>query len=193
MTSKKTILRIDQVLSLIPEEEFTQMLDEFRCPRNHDIERFLTESALEFTRKKVSITYLVFGDTIDELLGFYSIGLKVIDLDKVNVSKSKLKKVQRLATRDGQADSYFAPAYLIAQLAKNFNSEMNKRLSGGELLGLAAKTIEDAVEIVGGTTVILEASPNEKLLDFYHHNRFTVFGERTTGEGDRLVQLLRTL
>ncbi|MBR0150596.1 MAG: hypothetical protein IJP89_04465 [Synergistaceae bacterium] len=34
-------------------------ISSFTCPKNHDIERFLKNNAVEFTKKQQSVTYLV--------------------------------------------------------------------------------------------------------------------------------------
>ena len=47
-------------------------ISDFTCPRNPDVERFLKNSAVEFTKKSQSVMYLVFSSEDEEkLLTFY--------------------------------------------------------------------------------------------------------------------------
>ena len=43
------------------EEDLIQILSEFSCEKNPDVERFLKKNAIEFTKKNQSVTYLVFS------------------------------------------------------------------------------------------------------------------------------------
>ena len=42
------------------EETLVQLLSEFSCPLNPDVERFLKEQAIDFAKKHQAVTYLVF-------------------------------------------------------------------------------------------------------------------------------------
>ena len=44
----------------IGEESLYDLLSDFSCPKNLDVEYFLLHNAIEFTKKDQSITYLVF-------------------------------------------------------------------------------------------------------------------------------------
>lgn len=44
----------------IGEESLYDLLSDFSCPKNPDVEYFLLHNAIEFTKKDQSITYLVF-------------------------------------------------------------------------------------------------------------------------------------
>ena len=41
------------------EEDLIQILSEFSCEKNPDVERFLKKSSIEFTKKNQSITYII--------------------------------------------------------------------------------------------------------------------------------------
>ena len=41
------------------EEDLIQILSEFLCEKNPNVERFLKKSSIEFTKKNQSITYIV--------------------------------------------------------------------------------------------------------------------------------------
>lgn len=43
----------------IGEADLQAAISDFTCPKNPDVERFLKNSAIEFTKKSQSVTYLV--------------------------------------------------------------------------------------------------------------------------------------
>ena len=89
------------------------------------------------------------------------------------------------------------PAYLIAQLGKNFANGANKRLAGEELLEMAWSKIEELEYQIGGCVTFLETYDEENLLNFYKKNRFQRFDTRqivsSEEEKYKLVQFLRVL
>lgn len=69
----------------IGEDELYEMLSDFSCPDNPDVEHFLLHNAIEFTKKDQSITYLVFNAADASIAGYFSLTVKPI-----SVSASKL-------------------------------------------------------------------------------------------------------
>ena len=60
-----TVFNIREYLSVrddkdLGEEELQELLSEFSCEKNPDVEKFLKQRSLEFTKKNQSVTYLVF-------------------------------------------------------------------------------------------------------------------------------------
>ena len=104
------------------------------------------------------------------------------------------KKLSRLSALDDDG-VYNIPAYLIAQLGKNFQAGLNDTISGNELLSLAMEQILLMQHSVGGVLCVLECENNEKLLNFYcTQNHFVEFGTRKTKSSDKnLLQLLKTI
>ena len=52
------------------EDKLKQLLSEFSCPLNPDVERFLKEQAIIFTKKHQAVTYLVLSLKDAELLWY---------------------------------------------------------------------------------------------------------------------------
>ena len=179
------------------EPELVRTISEFSCPPNTDVEFFLKNSAIEFTKKSQSVTYLVFSVDDKELLGYFSLALKPLTVKGETVSNTTKRKLLRISELDESSDTYNMSAYLIAQLGKNYTDGANTRITGKELVELAWTVIEDAQYILGGIVVFLEAENEDKLLAFYKANRFSQFDTRqTTSDTDEpheLVQLLRLL
>ena len=179
------------------EDDLVQILSEFSCERNSDVERFLKNSAIEFTKKNQSVTYLVFSVEDGELLGYFTIALKPLTVRGEAVSNTVKRKLLRISELDEETQTYTMSAYLIAQLGKNFANGADKRITGEELLEAAWNKIEEIQYRAGGVVTFLEANNEDKLLDFYKDNRFQKFDTRQTvsnnEEPHELVQLLRLL
>ncbi len=179
------------------EDELRQILSEFSCPMNPDVERFLKYSSIEFTKKNQSVTYLVFSVADGKLLGYFTLALKPLTVRGETVSNTVKRKLLRVSELDKKSDTYTMSAYLIAQLGKNYSEKDGKMITGAELLGLAWDKIKAMQYMFGGMVTFLEAENEEKLLSFYRENRFSQFDTRQTAsdaeESHELVQLLRLL
>ena len=179
------------------EDELLQILSEFSCPLNPDVERFLKYSSIEFTKKNQSVTYLVFSVADGKLLGYFTLALKPLTVRGETVSNTVKRKLLRVSELDKKSDTYTMSAYLIAQLGKNYSENDGKMITGAELLGLAWDKIKATQYMFGGMVTFLEAENEEKLLSFYRDNRFSQFDTRQTAsdaeEAHELVQLLRLL
>ena len=179
------------------EPMLARVLSGFSCPKNPDVERFLKKSAVEFTKKSQSVTYLVFSVESKELLGYFPLALKPLSVRGETVSNTMRKKLLRISELDEDSDTYTMSAYLIAQLGKNYTNGLNNKITGRELIELAWAVIEDAQYMLGGIVTFLEAENEEKLLSFYRDNRFSQFDTRqtisNTEESHELIQLLRLL
>ena len=179
------------------EDELLQILSEFSCPMNPDVERFLKHSSIEFTKKNQSVTYLVFSVADGKLLGYFTLALKPLTVRGETVSNTVKRKLLRISELDKKSDTYTMSAYLIAQLGKNYSENDGKMITGAELLELAWDKIKATQYMFGGMVTFLEAENEEKLLSFYRNNRFSQFDTRQTAsdaeESHELVQLLRLL
>lgn len=200
-TDKFLVINIRQYLNSdnpkLGEDKLIQELSEFSCPQNSDIEHFLKKSAIEFTKKNQSVTYLVFSLSSMALVGYFTIALKPLTVRGEKVSNTIKRKIMRVSEFDSQTQTYTMSAYLIAQLGKNYTNGGNKEITGAELLELAWNVIEDMQYMGGGMVVFLEANDEESLLSFYQDNKFRQFDTRLTASDatnqHELVQLLRLL
>lgn len=197
-----TIINIREYLALGSDEDvgepaLIRMLSDFSCPKNPDVEGFLKNNAIEFTKKNQSVTYLVFSNDESELIGYFSIALKALTVRGETVSNTVKRKLLRISELDASSQTYTMSAYLIAQLGKNFANDRNDKISGAELLELAWTVIEEMQYMGGGTVAFLEANNDEKLIKFYNENQFSQFDTRQTvsknKEPHEHIQLLRLL
>ena len=181
----------------IGEADLQEAISDFSCPRNPDVEHFLKNNAIEFTKKNQSVTYLVLSNEDGMLVGYFTIALKPITVNANRMSNTVKRKLQRISKQDEDTGTYTAAAFLIAQLGKNFTNRMNERISGEELLDVAWTVVKEIQYAVGGMVSFLEADRKEKLLEFYRKNGFREFDvkivEDSNGNSHELVQLLRLM
>lgn len=142
ITDKFFAINIRKYLALGDDQEagepaLVKLLSGFSCPKNPDVERFLKKSAIEFTKKNQSVTYLVFSKDNGEMLGYFTLALKPLTVRGETVSKTTKRKLLRISELDKNSDTYTMSAYLIAQLGKNYTSGRNKEISGNALIELA--------------------------------------------------------
>ena len=88
----------------IGEESLYDLLSDFSCPENPDVECFLLHNAIEFTKKDQSITYLVFDAEDASLVGYFSLTVKSISVRASNISKTMAKKLSRVSILDDLFD-----------------------------------------------------------------------------------------
>ena len=195
-------VNIREYLALGNDEEagepaLAELLSGFYCPKNPDVEQFLKKSAIEFTKKNQSVTYLVVSAEDVRLLGYFTLALKPLTVRGETVSNTMKRKLLRISELDEKSDTYTMSAYLIAQLGKNFSESGGTEITGAELLKLAWDKIKEIQYLGGGVVTFLEAENEERLLSFYRDNRFSQFDTRQTAsdtdEPHELVQLLRLL
>lgn len=62
------------------EDKLLQFLSEFSCPLTADVELFLKQQSIEFTKKHQAVTYLVLSLEDAELLGWSAVLFAVISI-----------------------------------------------------------------------------------------------------------------
>ncbi len=199
--SKYTVFNIREYLNGqnggLGEDDLRQVLSEFSCEKNPDVEKFAKEQSIEFAKKQQSVTYLVFSTEDAEFVGYFAITIKPITINAEPFSNTTKKKLARVSELNEQNHTYNLAAYLIAQLGKNYNNGANERIKGEELLGLAIKQVQKLQYLAGGMVVFLETSNEEKLLSFYKEKGFQQFDSRLSEsaghEPHELIQLLKIL
>ncbi len=179
------------------EDKLVQLLSEFSCPLNPDVERFLKQQSIEFAKKHQAVTYLVLSLEDAELLGYFSITIKPLVVKAEPFSNTAKRKLARFSEINKSEQTYNLAAYLIAQLGKNYNDNAKGRITGEELLEAAIRQTQILQYQAGGMVTFVEAGNNEKLLSFYENYGFKQFDTRQTtsseAEPHELVQLLRLL
>lgn len=178
-----TVFSIPALLDLVGEEVTGNMLSTFSCVScgkqlNEEVENFVKNSAIEFYKRKMSVTYVV-NDEDDRLAGIFTLTHKAIDIPAADMSNAQKKKIQRFALLDEEMGVFRASAHLIAQFGKNYAVNDGMSVRGTELMECAMSVLHDAQEMVGGGLVYLECEEdNEKAYDFYVKCGFKEFDRR---------------
>lgn len=188
-------VNILDMIKAIGEEELQFILSEFYCPKNPEIEEFVRKNAIEFAKRKMSITYLVV-DGEGRIMGIFTLTQKAVQLVDRGLTGAVRKKIQRHARLDEATESYMLSAFLIAQFGKNYQYEESKALTGNELMDMTIITLKEIQRQIGGGVVYLECEDNPKLLSFYQNNenRYQIFGERySVGDSVKYIQLMKII
>lgn len=178
------------------EQMLLETISGYECPLNLNVERFLKEQAIEFTKKNQSVTYLVFSNEDAALVGYFVLTAKPIEVKKDIFSKTMQKKISRVSEFNQEHQKFHLSAYLIAQFGKNFTDGVNNRITGKELMQIAIDKVRELQYMLGGMVTFIEAERNNKLLDFYkEQNRFKEFDTRKANSinGSQLVQMVGLL
>lgn len=193
MNEYSTVNILD-MMDAIGEDALTGILSNFTCPMNKEIETFVRKNAIDFAKRKVSITYLIVNNATGEIISIFSLTHKALEINGSMLSNTYKKRLERYAQIDKGSGIYTASAFLIAQFGKNYAVEQPEDWSGIRLMEKTFETLVKVQHQIGGGIVFLECEDKPKLLEFYQnsHNNFRVFDERNS-ESDNTTykQLIR--
>lgn len=169
---KPDVKNILDVIELRGEDRLKQLLSLFSCPVNPSIENFIRNRAIDFARRKISITYLVNDPYDGQLLGFVTLAHKALLIPREGLSNTLRKRIERYAKFDKPTNSYMTSAFLVAQLGKNFGIDNGKRISGTELLKIANDILTDIQRRIGGGIIYLTARTLARSFSFTARRSF---------------------
>lgn len=179
--NRYAVVQIEDLERAQGPELVSRVVSGFRCPKNAEVETFLHRQALPFTRKHVSITYLVFGGAAPDLVGYFSLTHKPLAIPEAALSRTQRKRMDQYCRADGSCGSYLVSAFLVAQFGKNYALPQERRISGEELMSLVLELLRAEQRRIGGQVVFLEhEKDNTFLRSFYETNGFHSFGHRTS-------------
>lgn len=93
-------VNIQDMLKAIGEEELLNLLSDFSCPLNQEVEDFVRNKSLDFVKKKLSVTYLVMrklGNGQAVLSGIFTLAHKAVEVTNTNISGAVRRKLSRYA------------------------------------------------------------------------------------------------
>lgn len=153
-------------------EAFQKFLkSHFSCPKNKDVEHFITSKAIGFDIHNFSKTYLM----IDEnkgVVAYFTLAIK-----NTKTSKTFLKKkINRFYKGEDLT------AFLIAQIGKNESIKDNP-IKLKDILDEIFFLLKKANKVIGVSAVILEYdSQNEKLKKLYEDQGFALINIKNEEE-----------
>ena len=197
------LVNLKDLVEQVGEERTKEVLSDFCCPLNADVEYFLRHKAVEFAKQGLSQTHLVFTPYKGNVtfVGYFTLANKGIIINRKTIPNANWRRrIKRFAIQSDLDGGYYVSAPLIGQLGKNFKEERNKLITGDELLKLATDKVHVIQMALGGKLVYLECEDKPQLLSFYDSNGFVNFGhrdlekdERDRQSGQYLVQMLKYL
>lgn len=185
-------LSLVKLLNFYGEDKMKFVLSDFVSNKNKDVEHFIHQNAIPFTKQRIAMTYLVFSDELSpQLVGFYTFANKFVTIPSSNISNSFKKRISKFTQFDNELNRYLISMPLIAQLGKNNSSNLTQSITGNRLLKYAYDKVESAQLIIGGKTTYIECPSIAKLYDFYSSNKFVRFNERIITDQQNLVQMIK--
>ena len=166
-------ITLSELLKYDTEENIkNKFLNNFKSLENNDIEKFLHNRAIEFEKKSVSTTHLVFNNK--KLVGYLSLSNKSLILSKERFEKLSNSRKKKLM-QSGQIleNGHLAVnSYLIGQLGKNYNLAKEEQIplclpSSVTLVSFGFNLLLEVKKIMTARYVWLECENSEKLINFY--------------------------
>ena len=193
------LINLINLINEIGEDNSKNILSNFSCPLNKDLEHFLHYNAIIFSKQRLAATYLVFSSYKDKptLIGYFTIATKVVNIKRTAMSSRMRNRISKFSQYNNDTKVYTISSPLIAQLGKNFKNGINKLITGDELLKLACDKVKEIQMLSSGKITYLECENVEKLINFYTSNGFFQFDKRqldrdeTNLKGEYLIQLLK--
>lgn len=188
------------LLAELGEERTSEILSAFECPLNPDVQSFLREKAILFSKHGYASTYLVFasyqGNVV--LIGYYALAMKAVVIKGSLLSSQWRGRLRRFAFYDSDLKQFTLSLPLIGQLGKNYAHHYDRLISGDDLLGIACETVREIQLMSSGKMVYLECEDVLPLTSFYERNGFFRFANRNL-DGDEcdlsqtpyLVQMIK--
>lgn len=193
------MLNVSNILEMINEEgeDKVQIILSSFISDNDGVEQFIQNKAIEFAKKKWSITYLVSDDETKELLGIFTLAIKAANINpSINISNRIIRKVKEFSINgeEIQTQGIISTAYLLAQFGKN--SKYKKRIKGETLLKEALKVLKELQTKAGGRLLWLECEEtNSRALNFYKNENmgFKKFNTRHDKESNiTYIQMIKS-
>ena len=188
------VVNIVDLISSVGEDEVRSALEEFQCTQNPEIEFFLKSNAVDFAKRKISVTHLIL-DNNGQIAAYFTLTHKPANISAESLSKSSIKTLSRYAVLDKDSNSFNISAFLIAQFGKNSSYKGNRSISGNKMMDFCFEILETVQKQVGGGIVFLECENKKPLLNFYQNenNNFRIYGERfSEAENTKYIQLLKS-
>ena len=190
-------INILDMMKMYGENSCKTVLSTFMCPLNLDVGDFIHNKAVEFSRQRIAITFLVFKETETNsaFVGYYTLANKFVSIASAHLSKTLQKKIAKFSQYDDSLERFMVSMPLIAQLSRNFNPDLPFNIAWADLLFMALQRVLDVEYLIGGKTVYIECNNHPKLLDFYSASSFLAFDKRnkqgSVDENDVLIQILK--
>ena len=181
----RTISLYDLINQKVGEKAIKEILSDFSCPLNEDVDYFIHYKAYDFERVGLARTYLVYALIDDKpiLVAFYSLGQSNVVISE-DLSKNMKKKIFGTTYPIGKN----IKTLLIGQLSKNFYNGYNQYIAGDILMGLVFEKIKEIHLLFPSVVIHIDGRNDIHLKRFYEKMGFQLFKEN----GDMLIYFMPT-
>lgn len=152
--SNYQVINILDMIESVGEDEVKSILSDFSCKRNPEIENFVRKNAVDFAKKKMSVTYIVVDDT-ESICAIFTLTHKAIEITNKNLSNTMRKRIQRHSRLDESTGSFNVSAFLIAQFGKSDTKTSEENISGNALMDFTFEVLTAVQHDIGGGLVYL--------------------------------------
>lgn len=191
-------IKLTDLINKIGEGETYNLLADFSCSKEKDVEYFIKKKAIPFElmhKARTSLLCYIGEDKSEfEIIAYYSLAIKPFNLD--GISQTKQKSIRGGALPRGKKDNNIS-AILIGQLGRNDNSKVY--LSSNALFAELFKSIHQVNVHIGTRIVYLECHDNQKLREIYTEKGFQVLKDKAgvpiinkSGNDEYLVFIMTT-
>lgn len=172
------------------EDKVRTILNTFDCKKNLEVENFVRSKAIDFAKKKVTITHLLTDET--DVLAMFALTHKAIDIKSGSLTHSFEKRLAKYVPPENDGLTYKASGFLLAQFGKNYGVNNGKSITGNEIMNSVFEVVRNVQHEVGGRLLYLECENKKRLLDFYQNenNGFKCFDERFSKEENLVYEQL---
>ena len=190
-TSRYYCLSIFELMDDYDKDGIGRLLTDFKCTPNSEIEKFLHNNSYDFSVKYQAITYLIYSNETDNIVGYFSLSVKPIIIKSDNLSNRSLNKILRISDFDEENKTVNPAAYLVAQLGKNDGAD----ISIDDIFEIIDIVVNKIQKSCGGVVEFLESENEEKLINMYQSKGFKTFNIRKSksGEDRKLIQMYRLI
>ena len=174
-----TVWRIDKLAKKVGDRVLSSTLAQFSIPLNKEVEDFIRNKALQATKLKSSITYVLVDEDIAEVIGYFTLLVKPFIIPASCLSSTNRRLISRFSEVNEETGNYTASVFLLAQIGKNYAIQRQYQVSGRDLLEVALDKLRAAQDLIGGKLVLIERETERmKLHDFYKANGFKSWNSR---------------
>ena len=116
------IINLKDIYNELGENDTKELLKKFSCPLNKDVESFLRDKSIEFSKQDIARTYIVMSSYKQEnvIVGYFAITNKSTIVKSSILSKTKRKRFLKYANYDNEFKGYHIALPLIGQIGKNY-------------------------------------------------------------------------
>ena len=191
---KSETISLQELREKLKDDEFIRekILKTFRSIDRNSIEDFLHNKAIDFEKKSLSATHIIYNKEGTEILGYFTFANKSLIIEKenfLNLSRTQQKRFSQ-SGRKLKDESYVVNSFLLAQIGKNYNISDKNMITGNEIISLAHELLLIVKKIINTKYLWLECEDNSSLIRFYSNYGFNLI-KKFSSENNLKTMILR--